>query len=121
MKNVPINGVDDKRRITATFAVSSTGTFLPIQLIYSGKHHVVCQSMISRACFPLVLPRTIGQTQKSIEFFEEIIFPYLRKVRKEKGFPEEQHSLVIMDTFKGQDNDTFCSENCEIVIVPQSH
>ena len=29
-KNVPIKGVDDKRQITATFAVSPTGHFLPI-------------------------------------------------------------------------------------------
>ena len=36
LKNVPIKGVDDKRQITATFAVSSTGKFLLIQLIYTG-------------------------------------------------------------------------------------
>ena len=33
---VPIKGVDDKRQITATFTVSATGAFLPIQLIYQG-------------------------------------------------------------------------------------
>ena len=37
-KNVPIRGVDDKRQITTTFAVSFTGDFLPMQLIYSGKN-----------------------------------------------------------------------------------
>ena len=65
-----------------------------------------------------------SNTEKSIEFFDEIIFPYLEKVKKEKGFPNEQHSLVIMDTFKGQDNDILrklSSENrCEIVIVPHN-
>ena len=30
---VPIKGVDDKRQITATFTVSATGAFPPIQLI----------------------------------------------------------------------------------------
>ena len=35
-KNVPIIGVDDKRQITATFAVSLTGKVLPIQLIHKG-------------------------------------------------------------------------------------
>ena len=34
---VPIKGVDDKRQITATFTVSASGVFLPIQLIYQGK------------------------------------------------------------------------------------
>ena len=33
-KTVPIQGIDDKRQITATFTVSTTGKFLPIQLIY---------------------------------------------------------------------------------------
>ena len=36
-KHVPIKGVDDKRQITATFAVSASGDFLPMQLIYAGK------------------------------------------------------------------------------------
>ena len=35
-KHVPIKGVDDKRQITATFAVSASGDFLPMQLIYVG-------------------------------------------------------------------------------------
>ena len=36
-KNVPIKRVDDKRQITATFAVSLTGKFLLIQLVYKEK------------------------------------------------------------------------------------
>ena len=31
---VPIKGVDDNRQITATSTLSTTGVFLPIQLIY---------------------------------------------------------------------------------------
>ena len=45
-------------------------------------------------------------------------------VKKENGYPEEHYSLIIMDTFKGQDNDRLrelCSENyCEVVIFPHS-
>ena len=26
-------------------------------------------------------------------------------VKKENGYPEEEYALIIMDTFKGQDND----------------
>ena len=33
---VSIKGVDDKCQITATITVSTTGAFLPIQLIYQG-------------------------------------------------------------------------------------
>ena len=36
-KNVSIRGVENKRLITASFAVNCTADFLPIQLIYSEK------------------------------------------------------------------------------------
>ena len=43
-------------------------------------------------------------------------------MKQENGLPQEQHSLVIMDTFKGQDIlKEFCSKNrCEMVIVPHN-
>ena len=37
IKTVPIKGINYKRQITATIAISSSGEFLPIQLIYEGK------------------------------------------------------------------------------------
>ena len=53
-----------------------------------------------------------------------MIFPYLKKVKTEKGYPEEQMSLIIMDTFKGQDNETLsklCADNhCVVVLVPNN-
>ena len=36
-RSVPIKGLTDKRNITLTFAVSLTGEFLPMQIIYGGK------------------------------------------------------------------------------------
>ena len=45
-------------------------------------------------------------------------------VQRENGYPEEQYALIIMETFKGQDNDRLrelCSKNCcEVVIVPHN-
>ena len=42
--------------------------------------------------------------------------------KKEVGYPEDQCSLIIMDTFKGQDNEKMkrlcANNNCELVIVP---
>ena len=35
-KRVEITAIDDKRQITAVFACSLAGSFLPIQLIYQG-------------------------------------------------------------------------------------
>ena len=64
-----------------------------------------------------------SNTEMSVQFFNKIIFLYIEKVKKEKYLPTEQMSLIIMDTFNGQDNDTIlklCQKNnCVIVIVPQ--
>ena len=85
-KNVPIRGVDDKKQITGTFAVTLTGNFLPMQLIYEGK----TKRSLPKFNFPNSFSVTFTEnhwsnTDKSVEFFEEIIFPYLDKVKKEYG------------------------------------
>ena len=64
-KNVPIKGVDDKRQITAAFAVSLTGKFLPIQLIYKGKPSSPHQSLNFQARSHLVTHKITGQTPKN--------------------------------------------------------
>ena len=65
-----------------------------------------------------------SNTETSIEFFDEDIFHYLEKVKEEKGFPKEQHSLVIMDTFKVHDKallkKIYSKITCKIVIVPHN-
>ena len=122
MKNVPIKGVDDKRQISATFAVSSTGKFLPIQLICTG----TTRHSLPKYDFPVSFSVRFtknhwSNTDKSIKFFDEIIFCYPQKVKEEKRLPEEQHSVVIMDIFKGYDNgilkEFFSKNKCEIVII----
>ena len=98
-KNVSIKGLDDKRQITATFVVSATGFFLPIQLIYQAK---------SKRCLPkftfhvTFTPNHWSNLKKCEDLFKVIIFPYLSAKKKELGCPEDQRSLIIMDTFKGQ-------------------
>jgi len=44
-KSVPITGLEDKHQITAVFAGTLSGMFLPPQLIYQGK---------TKACLPKV-------------------------------------------------------------------
>ena len=38
-KTVVIKGINDKRQITATFAVTMTSKFVPVQTIYEEKTH----------------------------------------------------------------------------------
>ena len=62
--------------------------------------------------------------EKCEELFKVIIFPYLSAEKKSLGYPEEQQSLIIMDTFKGQDNEEmkrlYAKNNCELIIVPHN-
>ena len=112
-KHLPIKGVDDKRQITATFAVSASGDFLPMQLIYAGE---------TKRCLPK--KNHWSNQVKVTEHFEKVIFPFLDQIKERMGYPKEQMSLVIMDTFKGQDNDELrklcMSNNCEVAIVPHN-
>ena len=85
-KHVPIKGVDDKRQITATFAVSASGDFLPMQLIYAEK---------TKRCFPkFTFPRSFHVTYtknhwsnkvKVTEHFEKVIFPFLDQSKNAWG------------------------------------
>ena len=65
-----------------------------------------------------------ANTKKSLSFFNKIVFPHFKNVRKAKDYPDEQMSLIIMDTFKGQDKDEVvklcCKNNCALIIVPHN-
>ena len=68
---VPIKGVDDKRQITATFTVSASGVFLPIQLIYQGKLKDVCQNLNSQKNSTLPTQKIISQTSGSASSYSK--------------------------------------------------
>ena len=56
--------------------------------------------MIFQTSFRLASSKIIGQTHKFLSsFLKKLPFP-ISKVKKEKGFPEEQQSLVIMDILR---------------------
>ena len=81
-KTVVIKGIDDKRQITVTFTVIMTRTFLPIQLIYEGE----TPKCLPRFDFPADFNVTVfdnhwSNTEKSIELFEKVIFPYLKQAK----------------------------------------
>ena len=77
-KEVPVAGGADKRTITATFVEKLDSKFLPMQLIYGGK------------------------TKQSLpKIIEEVVVPYVDKVRAELDDPI-QPALLIWDDFRGQ-------------------
>ena len=102
-KTVSIAGSTDKRMITATFVITLTGDFLPIQLIYGGK--------TTKSLPPVKFPSEFHVTanlkhysneKELLEMMEQILIPYVKKERQRLGLTNLQPALLIMDVFKGQ-------------------
>ena len=97
-KTMPIKGINDKRQINATFIVSMTRKFLPIQHIYGGKMHRCVPKFDLPADFNVTFSDNHwSNSEKSIELFQKIIFPYLKQAKANLKYPKEQMSLIIMD------------------------
>ena len=103
-KRVDIAGKDDKRQITAVFAGSMAGDFLPIQLVYKGK---------TPCCLPHVesVPEgwhlTYSPSHWSIEqtmrdYIQRIIVPYVDKMRQKLKLGVNYPTLLLFDNFKAK-------------------
>ena len=122
-KRVEVAGIDDKRQITATFAASLSGNFLPVQLVYEGK---------TTRCHPAVdfpdgfhvthTPNHWCNEETMISYIEAVIVPYMAEKRKQLGLDPKHSGLVILDEFKGQTTSRVLnllqSHNLFYVIVP---
>ena len=42
--------------------------------------------------------------EKAADHFEKVIFPFFQKIKDKHRYLQEQTTLVIIDTFKGQDD-----------------
>ena len=58
------------------------------------------------------------------EYSKKVLLPYLKQVKANLEYPEDQMFLMIMDIFKGQNNyvilDLCQKYFCQIVIVPHN-
>ena len=82
-KTVPIKCVYDKRQITATLTVTASVSFLPMQLIYSGKTKSSIPKYGFPSCFNVTFtPNHWPNYKKCVRLFKKIIFPYF-KAKKE--------------------------------------
>ena len=79
---------------------------------------------ISFQCSCRIYSKSWSNLEKCEDLFRVIIVSYLSARKKELGYPEDQRSLIIMDTFKGQDNEEmkrlYAKNNCELIIVPHN-
>ena len=122
-KKVPIIGLGDKRQITAVFAGTMSGVFLPPQLIYKGK---------TKACLPKVdFPESWDITfthnhwaneDTVLRYIRRVIVPYIEKTKEEMKLPSDQRALCIIDNFTAHCtadvNELFESHGIDTVHVP---
>ena len=91
LKTVPIKGVDDKQHIIMTFRVNESDSFLPIQLIYSGKTKRIIPKYGFPSCYDVMFTLNYWSNyEKCVKLFEKIIFSYLNAKKEDLGYPKEQ-------------------------------
>ena len=91
-KNVMITGVTDKRNITATFAVTLSGEFVPVQLIYGGKTEQSLSTYKFSEPFSLsVNEKHYSNTTESFKSFNKVIIPYINDVLSSEYLSSDQY------------------------------
>ena len=125
MKRVEIKGLKDKRLITAVFAATKDGYFLPPQIIYKGK---------TNRCLPLTkFPNAWHITctenhwaneKTTLDYINKVLLPYIERKRHELHLSTDHPALVIYDKFKAQCTDSVIKvlrdNKIHILMVPAS-
>ena len=101
-KSVPIASSTDKRMITATFSITFTGEFLPIQLIYGSKTTKSIVAVSFPSDFLISVNKKHYSNEKEALNMLENIIPYVEQQRVSLNLAFDHPALIIMDVFKGQ-------------------
>ena len=105
-KHVAVKGQSFKKAITATFGITFSMKFLPMQLIYGGKTERSFPKVKFPDSFSLSAnEKHFSNTQESLKLIEEIITPYVEKERVMLDLGKDQPALLIIDVFSGQMTD----------------
>ena len=102
-KWVEVVGIDNKCQITATFAASLSGHFLPVQLVYEGKT-IKCHPAVEfpKGWHMIHTSNHWCNEETIINYNESVIVPYMTQKRRQLGLDLKHTRLVILDEFKGQ-------------------
>ena len=102
-KRVEIAGINDKRQITAIFANTMSGDFLPPQIIYSGKTTKCLPSITFPDDWHVTYTQNHWANEVTTEdYINNILLPYVAQKRLELSLPIDHPALVIFDRFKAQ-------------------
>ena len=122
LRHLEIVGMGDKRQITALFAGSLSGDFLPRQLIYTGKTPVCHPNGITfPADWHITHTENHWENESTIkDYITKVIVPYIEKIRSQlpqSHVPSSQPALVIFDVFKGQ----MCQSTIDLLMENNIH
>ena len=100
---------DDKWQLTAVFAGTLAGDFLPPQLVYKGK---TTRCLPVGVKFPSGWDITYSANHWSNEetmnsYVQNILFPYVAKKQAELKLTPDYPAFVIFDNFNGQCTEDF--------------
>ena len=100
-EHVPKQGADDKRVITLTLAETLSGDMLPFQMIYTHK----TSRSLPTAKFPEGFLRGFyklhwSNEEETLRLLEEVISPYITKVKKKLKLPQNQAACLIWDALR---------------------
>ena len=99
---VSVPGTADYRQITGTFAVTLSGDFFTIQLIYQGKTAMSQPKSGFPSEFHITqTPNHWANESTTIDLLNHILIPYVENKRKEMNL-DRVPWLLISDVFKGQ-------------------
>ena len=102
-KSVPVAKSTDKRMITATFSITFTGAFLPIQLIYGGKTSKSIPAASFSSDFVISVNEKHHSNEKNVlNMLENVNIPYIDEQRITLSPDFDHPAFLIMDIFKGQ-------------------
>jgi len=124
-KHISRAGASDKRAITVTLGETLDGHILPFQLIYTGKTQRSLPSVKFPEGFCLAYnPKHWSNEKETLRLIDEVLVPYISKVKEAKSLPATQRSLLLWDAFKAQSTEVVKESlrinRIEVVTVPKN-
>ena len=123
VKRVEVVAKEDKRQLTAVFAGSLSGDFLPPQLIYEGKTDRCLPHYEFPSTWHMMKSEKHWSNEQTMkEYFTKIIFTYIQEKRTALKLNSEQPALLIFDNFKAQCTSSVLSlldkHNVNVALIP---
>jgi len=119
-KRVDLTGKDDKRQITACFAGTMAGDFLPLQLVYEDKTPRCLPQINFPSDLHIPYSATHWCNESTIQdYIDEIILPYIILKREEIKLESNHPALLLFDNFKAQCTKTLLdTHKAYVVLIP---